>query len=136
MTAPIYATAAEYTAATGGGVVTDALLAQASGIIDELLIGAVYVVDEGTQIATDTATAELIRDATIAQAQWMDALGDTTGVGDTREVESASVGSVSFSGARRTSTVAYTSSGRAIAPGAVSILRVGGLLPVGVIVNG
>lgn len=138
MTAPVYATLADYRNATGDqdALIPDVLLAKASLVIDELIIGAVYVVDPVTEQPTDDAVIETLRDATCAQAAWMDATGDTTGIGDTLEVEAASVGSVSYSGAKRAAAVGRTRSGRPVAPEAMTILQVSGMSPSGLVVYG
>lgn len=138
MVSPTYATTAEYDTYVGAGQpsVTDALLGRASGIIDELLIGARYAIDTATQMPTDPLVIAALVEATCAQAQWMDATGDTTGVGDVVEVDSASIGSVAFSGQSRASLPIRLPSGRLAAAGAFAALRVAGILPVGVIVHG
>ena len=135
---PVYATTAEYDTYVGAGqpAVAGALLARASGIIDELLIGARYAIDTATQMPTDPLVIAALVEATCAQAQWMDATGDTTGVGDVVEVDSASIGSVSFSGQSRATSASRTTSGAQVAAGAIRALRVAGVLPVGVIVHG
>lgn len=138
MTAPIYATLSDYRNAVydQDAIISDGLLAAASLVIDELAIGAVYDINDTTQLPTDTAVLETLRDATCAQAQWMDATGDTTGVGDVVEVESASIGSVSFTGRKHVASVGRTSSGRPVAPAAWAILRVAGFSPSGLTVYG
>lgn len=137
MTAPVYATLADYRNAIHDqdAVISDGLLAQASLVVDELVMGAVYVVDDD-DMPTDTGVLEALSDATCAQAQWMDATGDTTGVGDVMEVESASIGSVSYSGAHRVAAVSRTASGRPVAAATIAVLRVAGMSPTGVIVYG
>lgn len=132
--ARIYATTTQYAEWAGdGATTTDSLLRAASSIIDEALIGAIYATDDDGK-PTVTKVATTIRDATCAQTQWMDAIGDTSGVGDVAEVDSASIGSVSFSGGRTSSTT--LKSGRTLAGTAAAILRVDGLLQPGVFTRG
>jgi hypothetical protein len=128
MTAPIYATLADYRdwAHDETASITDGLLARASLIVDEVLVGAVYQVDSDEK-PTDPKIAAAITAATCAQAQWMDATGDTTGTGDVIAVESASIGSVSFSGQHTIAVAARTPSGAEIAPGTLRELRLAGL---------
>lgn len=120
---------------TGGTAISLALFRSASSIVDEALIGAVYAVDTDSK-PTDTRVANALSDAVCAQVEWMDATGDTSGVGDTIEVDSASIGSVSFSGQRRTNGPTRLPSGRNLAPAALAVLRVEGLLPVTVLSRG
>lgn len=139
MTAPIYATLAEYRDWLDDQTVdvSDALFARASEIIDEALIGAVYAVDTVTQKPTDTAELEAVRDATCAQVQWLLANGDTTGTGSDATYKTVSIGSVSLG--ERTNAVASsvtTVSGVPLAPGVVRVLRVAGLLPASVMTCG
>lgn len=128
MAAPIYATLDDYRdwAHDDTAVMSEVLFARASGIVDEVLIGAVYQVDTD-QKPTDPIVAAAITAATCAQAQWMDATGDTTGAGDVVQVESASIGSVSFTGQHTVAAAAYTSTGAPVASGALRELRLAGL---------
>lgn len=129
MTAPIYATQADYQDWAGDSsdtTISDRLLRQASRVVDELLFGAVYAVDS-EDYPTDTTVRQALRDATCAQAEWMDAQGDTSGVGDVQTVDSASIGSVSYSGASTTSQTSTTASGATVAPSAVRELQGAGL---------
>ncbi|MFT4189870.1 MAG: hypothetical protein QM621_15005 [Aeromicrobium sp.] len=127
-----YATEADYIAFTGATTsVSVALLDAASRDVDELLIGAVYDTDhEG--LPTRTSIVKALREAACAQAQWLDAIGDDDGAGAAQAVKSASLGSASYTidGASQPGAGAATGSGRLIGGGAVSILRVAGLLPV------
>lgn len=129
---PQYATPAEYTSYTGG-TTTDRVLTVASNRIDEVLIGAVYDVDDN-DLPTDATILAALKNATCEQALFMDEEGDTSGTGNasTGTLQSASIGSASYS---MDATAAAekrqnTPSGAPIAPGALSILRVEGLLPV------
>lgn len=140
MTAPIYATAGDYSTWSGDATVPSAaLLARASSVVDEVLIGAVYAVDSAEQ-PTDSAAIEALRDATCAQVQWFIDQGDTAGIGaggELANVTSASILSASYTidkGAA--ATAARTLSGVQIAPGVLSVLRAAALLPVSVYVSG
>src|SRR5690349_18938769 len=78
----IYATAADLAAYTGSAApaTADALLAQASRMLDaEVFRLCYYQADPGTGMPTAQAVADAFRDATCAQAQWWDALGDSLG---------------------------------------------------------
>lgn len=138
MPAPVYATAADYLAYCNG-VITDTLLKQASLRVDELIIGAVYETDSNDQ-PTDPDIIDALREATCAMAQWMNEQGDTTGTGGSSSgtLKSASIGSASWSygDSPTTGRQLTTSSGLLVAPVAVSVLRVAGLLPAAPIVVG
>lgn len=104
------------------------LLARASEIVDEILIGAIYDTDtDGNPL--DPAVAAALRDATCAQAMYLAATGDQTGA--LAQFGSASAGAVSFS--RMDGTQAPTAYTSRFAPAAVGVLRVAGLLPVTVL---
>jgi hypothetical protein len=138
MPAPVYATQSDYDAwidDPGSTTIATVVFRTASSIIDEALIGAVYATDPTTELPTDARVAEVLRDAVCAQVQWMDAEGDTTGLGGA-EVDSASIGSVSFSGQRSTQPPMRLPSGRQLSAAASAVLRVEGMLPAGVIVHG
>ncbi len=130
MAAPIYATVEDYRSWLGeqSADVSDRLLRQASRIIDELLIGAVYDTDTD-DYPTDPDVRQALTDATCAQAEWMDAAGDTAGTGDVQTVTSASIGSVSYSG-QTTTSAGITTTGASVAPAAARELRGAGLRPV------
>lgn len=130
MTAPIYATESDYRnwVEDQDATISARLLRQASRVVDEILIGAVYDTDPIDQ-PTDPDLIQAFADATCAQAAWMDAAGDTTGSSDTATIGSASIGSVSYTGASA-ATVApagHTLSGASIAPAALRELRGAGL---------
>lgn len=139
MAAPLYADAADYSAAFEGATVSDELLTAASSVVDELLIGTIYSVDDD-QYPTDERIRETLKLAALSQARWCDEKGDTTGTGagSTAAVTSASIGSASFSMDAKAAAEQrhVTASGRPAAPAAISILRVEGLLPVSAIVHG
>ncbi|VXB82122.1 hypothetical protein [Aeromicrobium sp. 9AM] len=139
MTAPVYATLADYRNWLDDQTVdvSDALFARASEVIDEVLIGAVYAIDDNTQLPTLTAQIEAIRDATCAQVQWGLANGDTTGTGTATEWDSVAIGSVKLSGKKTlASSPMTTRSGASVAPDAVRVLRIAGLLPATVLTYG
>lgn len=125
---PVYATEADYQtwAADEAATISVPTLRAASRIIDELLFGAVYDVDHDTQLATDQHIAATIRDATCAQANFMDETGDTSGNGTALDVNAASIGSVSYSGLNR-APGGWTRSGQAVSATAVAELRAAGL---------
>lgn len=145
MTAPIYANLDDYKTWSGDNTasITPALFARASGVVDEVLIGAVYVVDSDEK-PTDPKVAGALKDATCAQAQWFDETGDTTGSsagGELGHITSASIGSASYSmknsaGGSDGTGVQTTASGIPIAPGVLSALRLAGLKPSGVLTYG
>lgn len=120
--AVVYATSDDYAAFTGQPAPegTDAALARASERIDELLIGAVYDVDE-QEMPTDPVKREAITRATCAQAAWSLALGDPYGVA--AAFKDISIGSVRLGG-RNTEGGSPRH-----APDAARILHVAGLLP-------
>jgi uncharacterized protein YciI len=128
----VYASAADYAAYTGQpappGI--DAVLARASERIDELLVTAVYDVDETTDLPTDAKEAEAIARAACAQAAWSLAVGDPYGVASA--FKSVSIGSVKLDragGAEEAGPARH-------APDAAAILRTAGLLPGFVIDQG
>lgn len=132
-----YATADEYAtwANNPGSTVSTVLLERATEIIDEVLIGAVYDVDDDG-LPTDDAVAAALRDAVCAQAAHMLAVGDADGSGTAVGWDSIAIGSVQLSGKSTTGGVARTSSGAQVATGAIRGLRVAGLLRQGVISYG
>ena len=69
-------------------------LAEASRDVDQMLLTAVYDVDDDG-LPTDADVIAAMRDATCAQAEYARALGDPTGVGAGR-ITQAQIGSVSF----------------------------------------
>lgn len=124
-----YATETDYTTFTGGQSVSVALLNTASRDVDEILIGARYRTN--TQgLPTDQAVIDALRDATCAQAQWLDSIGDTTGTGPAPRLKSASLGSATYQlEDGHSGDGATTVGGRQIAASAIGILRVAALLP-------
>lgn len=127
--------------AAGSGI-TDNALAEATITIDEVLIGAVYdVADIGadTNMPTAPVVQDILRRAVCAQAYWSDEIGDTNGTGTVRAVQSASIGSVSWSGGSEAGlpgSAMTTISGRPVAASAYAVLRIAGLLPVSAHVHG
>jgi len=131
MTAPVYATLADYRNWLDDQTVdvSAALFARASEVIDEVLIGAVYVIDNGTQLPTVTTILEAIRDATCAQVQYMIASGDTTGTGTTSSWGNVKIGSVALSEKKLlTASPMKTITGADVASAALRPLRIAGLL--------
>lgn len=135
--ARVYATQQQYRDWSGdtAATVSDALLARASLIIDDALKGAVYDVDPATLMPTDANITEALMEATCAQIQWWDEIGDTTGAGAGAQFQSASIGSASY-------TKGYSAAGSkagnsgALAPMAFTTLEVAGLLTSTVYTNG
>jgi hypothetical protein len=124
----VYATEAEYaawlgTAAPAGS--TRALRA-ASGRVDELLIAAVYDVDEDG-MPTDEAHLAALRDATCAQADYQRAVGDPNSVGAAGQWASVSIGSASLS--RGQAAGGGTASSPKYSSEAYGILQRAGLIP-------
>lgn len=106
-------------------------LERASELIDEMLIGAIYEVD-ADGMPTDPADIDTLRKACCAQAQYTADLGDETGAAG--QFVSASAGAVSFS--RQIGQSSKSAAQARYAPGAVSILRTAGFLPVAVLQPG
>lgn len=131
--ARVYATLSDYRDWSGDSTadLSDALLRRASLAIDSNLIGSFYDVDDDTGLPTKTKVIEALRDATCAQAEWYDEIGDTTGSGAAGQFQSAQLGSASYT---RGYTQAGSSAGNSspLAPGAYEILKVEGMLPSGV----
>lgn len=103
------------------------VLARASEVVDRILIGAVYDVDED-ELPTDPAVLDAIKRATLAQAHYA-SLVPGTETGQAGSLAAVSVGAVSYS-FRDSGGGTSSSAGGAISPHAVSVLRVAGLLPV------
>jgi hypothetical protein len=121
----VYATVAQYQAFTGDTATPaariTALLRAASEVIDGALVGAVYPTDADS-MPTVPAHIDLFQRATCAQAEFMLADGDPTGV-------KSQYSSVSFAG--MSSTRSQAAQGRALiplAPRAAQILHVNGAL--------
>lgn len=127
----LYATAQDYGLWLDDSSQTVALgvLRAASADIDELLFSAVYDTNEdGTP--SDEAVAEVLKEATCAQVQFLLEAGDTTGTGTVGKVKTASLGSASyqFEGSGLAAAGATTRTGRPIASQALSILRTARIL--------
>jgi hypothetical protein len=100
------------------------LLERASDLVDEMLIGAIYDVnDDGDPTDADVAAA--LTKATCAQAQFMMATGDETGAHTGGTVK---VGDVQIT---RPASTGRSPGGGRYAPAALGALRVAGLRPVG-----
>ncbi len=126
--ARVYATEAEYADWLGlddppAGAAT--ALRRASMVVDEMLFGAVYDVDDD-RLPTDTDVAEALRDATCAQAEYGRTTGDASMVG-AAGITTVSLGSLSYTKAA-TGTAATTSGGNGRwSPTAWGILQRAGL---------
>lgn len=133
--APVYATPAQYRQVTGQDPPPDALrkLADASELVDDLLIGAVYEVDEDTDLPTDPKVASALARAVCRQVQWWELTGDPHGV--TNVYPSVSIGSVSLARGGGAASGPPSAADR-IAPDALSALRVAGILPTFAITSG
>ncbi|MFJ8508628.1 hypothetical protein [Streptomyces avermitilis] len=124
-----YATEAEFTeflAPDAPPANARRLLETASDLIDELLVGAVYAVDDqGNPVALTVADA--FAKAVMYQAQYMAATGDETGA-------NANVSSMSQGGLSVTRSLGSASGGAARTPryseNAVGVLRTAGVLPI------
>lgn len=131
--ARVYATLSDYRGYTGDTTDTAsvALLTRASLDIDNALKGALYDVDDNTGLPTKTKVIEALRDATCAQVQWWDEIGDTSGTGAAGQFQSAQLGTAAYT---RGYTAGGSSAGNSttLAPAAFKILSVEGLLPFGV----
>jgi len=127
MAARVYATIADYRANTGDAVTPDArvtvLLQMASAAIDRAMIGAVYAVDATTLLPTDATVIDIFTRATCAQAQFVLALDDDTGVQG--RLEAVSIGGISIRRAPGTTGQAEPPLG----PQALQILQIEGALP-------
>lgn len=129
----VYATPAEYAAwlypddeePTPPAGATRALRA-ASGRIDELLIAAVYDVDEDG-LPADADTLAALRDATCAQADYQRASGDVNSTGAAGQWSSVSIGSASLS--RGQAAGCGTASAPKYSSEAYGILQRAGLVP-------
>lgn len=131
MSAPIYANLAQYRDWLDDQTVdvSPALFARASEVIDEVLIGALYMVNAITQMPSDPTDAEAIRDATCAQVQYMLASGDKTGTGTATSWGNVKIGSVALSEKTTiTPPPMTTPTGAPVAAAALRPLRIAGLL--------
>lgn len=128
----VYATVAQYQAQTGDSFTPTAAVSQwlrlASQDIDVALVGAVYSVDADGQ-PTEPGLIDTLMRATCMQAQYLVANNDPTGV--KREYVSTNVGGVSVTRAASMQAPALPP----LAPRALSILRVDGVLPSAPLVN-
>lgn len=128
MPAPVYATYDQYVDVTGDEATPEATvtvrLAQASSIVEEMLIGAIYDTDTDDK-PTDPDQADAVMRATCYQARWMRGPADPNS--PDQLLASKSVGSVSWTRATgRKGDPRY-------APMAITTLRVAGLLPTYVV---
>lgn len=104
----------------------DDLLQRASVKIRKLTITAIYRTNpDGTP--TDPNVRDALRDATCAQAAWLDETGDT-GSGATGRFNSMSLGSASLSGGGTGSPTNTSAATGSLSPEAVQILQNAGLL--------
>ncbi|WP_017972522.1 hypothetical protein [Actinopolyspora halophila] len=126
--ARVYATPDELTTELGLAAApdnADYLLKHASRLVDGLLVGAVYKIDE-QQMPTNTAVRDALREATLAQAAYWHYNG-TPAEGGSRW-GNVSIGSVSLSNGE--SPTHAESDGQTVAPSVLTGLHVAGLLPV------
>jgi len=102
------------------------LLDRASTKLDKLLLGAVYDTDDG--LPTDTALADVFREAVCIQAQYIADLGDETGAN--ANVSSMSLGNQSIT--RNLGRPGSASAGQTsrVSPDMLDLLQVKGLWPV------
>ena len=116
-----YATTAELAAHGGEHLVDDdspRLLARASELVDSLLVTAVYDVDaQGYPL--DDRVRDALRRATCAVVEWWHETGDPTGAGG--QFTEAALGALRLKRAE-------TASAPEVAPSAVRILAIAGLL--------
>jgi hypothetical protein len=99
----------------------DTLLLAASGLVDRLLVGVVYDVDEN-HAPTDDDIATLLRGATLALvAEWV-TLSTMLPGGTSQDWDSISIGSVSLSKLRGSNVGGLTLDGLPVPPLAVSLL--------------
>lgn len=121
----VYASEAELLAHLDGDPApahADRLLELASGLVDEMLVGAIYATDSGG-LPTDSRVAGALKRATLLQAQYMAATADELGIKDA--FSSMSTGGVSWTKATgangRTPTFRFS-------PAAVGYLRSSGAM--------
>ena len=134
----VYATRAELVTYVDGQGLTipgepnaTRMLTRASEQIDDLLVSAVYAVDDTTKLPTDVDVAEAFMLATCAQAAWWIETGDETGAGSL--YQSVQIGSVSL-GRGYTGAGSATGASQTLAPRALAHLRrAGAALQLGVI---
>ncbi len=131
MAAPVYATAGEYAEFTGEPVPGDfnpKVLVRASRRIDRVLIGAIYATDD-TGMPTDPKVLEAIREATCAQAQYWDELGDASGQGTGSELGEVEIGALRLRRSGNGKNGSGADPARQLSPVAADILRTAGLWP-------
>ncbi|NUK22068.1 hypothetical protein [Streptomyces lunaelactis] len=122
--ARIYATSAQYVTYTGQTAPTDiaARLAQASRFLDSQVFRLCwYEADSETGMPTNALVLAVFADATCAQAEWGDEVGDTTGAAGAGW-GNVSIGSVQL-GRSVTAVSGGDSPGRQIAPKVWDSLR-------------
>lgn len=130
--ARVYATEADYQTYVGDDTetVSAVLLARASAILDEALIGVHYCHDDTTKMPTNQDTIDLFRDCVCSIIQWMRATGDDAGIGDIALWNSASIGSASYmrNASRAGSQETTIRIGNGVLPPAtVTLLRINGI---------
>lgn len=122
----VYATTAQLADHTGEAPAPGSAraLLRASREVDKLLRAACYPVDE-QGMPTDPRHAEAMAEATCAQVEWWDEIGDERGTGAAAVLAgSAQIGTVRLSGGSASSSSAGAGG---YAPAAVSALRAAGL---------
>jgi hypothetical protein len=128
----VYASAAQYRAWSGDQVTpaqrVSVALQRATEQMDVALVAAVYRTD-ADGMPLDAGLANVLARATSAQAQYIIAVNDDANV--KREYAATSVGGVSASRAARMQGLALPP----VAPQALAILRVAGVLPAAPLVN-
>lgn len=104
---------------------SETALRRASMVVDQMLLGAVYDVDDD-RLPTNADVVEALRDATCAQAEYARATGDASLVG-AAGITQVSIGSLSYTKAA-TGTAATTTGGNGRwSPTAWEILQQAGL---------
>lgn len=78
MPARVYASAAQVAALVAISGTTETTLRRASRDVDDILVGAVYDVDEGG-LPTDPGVAEVLAEMVAEQVAWYEETGDTLG---------------------------------------------------------
>lgn len=127
-----YATPAEYAEWLGKDTApagAERALAEATIVVDELLITAVYDVDDAG-VPTDTDVLAAVRDATCAQADYARGTGDPYSTGAAGAWSSVKVGSASLTRGGGGGSGGAAGGGR-YSPTATSLLRQAGLLGSG-----
>jgi hypothetical protein len=120
---PVYATPEDLAEALGVDTPpagAEAWLRRASRDLDAALIGAVYEVDEATQMPTDPDLVEAFRDACCEQASFLIDGGDATGA--KAKYQTVAIGQVSYG--RRAGAAGDDVR---VGPRALDILRLAGL---------